>query len=234
MADRRVVGPVTILTAVALGLGAWLLLNSGAFAVREIRVSGNDVLPTSEVLDEAGVEVGDNLFRLSPDAVEAALLRNAWIAGARVHRRWPSTLVLELTERRAVGWVEDGDGTVVLVAGDGTVLEDAAGRPGRLPSLGTVAPNLVPAAGWQGPPVAVRVAASFPPSLRRLVAGIRVGEGGVRLRLRPGGSALYGQATALEAKNAALLSILRRDDLVIDYVDLRIASAPAVKPASPG
>jgi hypothetical protein len=68
-----------------------------------------------------------------------------------------------------------------------------------------------------------------------------VGENGVVLHLRAGGIVLYGAAASLEAKNAALVSLLQRaqrDGLAIDYVDLRIASAPALKPAgtapSPG
>ena len=221
-----------VLVAVILALGGWLVLNSGVVAIREIRVAGNAVLSSEDVLDLAGVDVGDNLFRVAPDSIEAAIRRNPWVALAEVERRWPSTLVVTLTERTAVAWAAGGEGEVALVAADGTVLEVGPDRPSDLPSLGTVDKPLEPSASWPGPAVSVRVAASFPPSLRREVAGVRVGEGGVTLRLRPGGSALYGRPLALGAKNAALLSILRRDDLEIEYVDLRIASAPAVKPAA--
>ena len=150
MRERRL-GPVLVLVLLVLALGGWLLLNSSVFAVRDIRVSGNRILSSAEVTQLSGVAVGDNLFRLSPGDVNQALRRSPWIAGVEVERRWPSTLVVRVRERSPVGWAEDGDGTRLLVAGDGTVLQAAVERPTHLPALGGVGWELAPGAAWEVP-----------------------------------------------------------------------------------
>jgi cell division protein FtsQ len=231
MRERRA-GAVVVLALVVVGVGGWLVVNSPVFSVRHIRVLGNITLSADEVISLAGVSEGENLFRLAPGDMEEALQRNPWVAEVTVEREWPSTLVLHLTERTPVGWARGSDGHRVLVAGDGTVLSAMERKPHQLPSLGSLELSLDPGSHYAGPRPVLAVAASFAPELRRQVAGIRVGESGVNLRLRVGGTVLYGPASSTEAKNAALVSILRqvrRDDLRIEYVDVRLPSAPALK-----
>lgn len=222
--------------ALVLGAGGWLVLNSPIFAVRHIRVVGNLTLTSDEVIARAGVDTGDNLFHLAPRDMEEALQRSPWVAEADVLREWPSTLVLRITERRPAGWARVPGGDRALVAADGIVLATVPGNTGGLPSLGSLEVPGIPGAVYGGPAAVIAVAASFSPELRREVAAIRVGKDGVTLRLRMGGRVLYGSASSREAKNTALVSILRqarKDSLAIDYVDLRIPSAPALKPAAP-
>lgn len=231
MRERRA-GAVAVLALVVVGVGVWLVVNSPLFSVRHIRVLGNISLTTDEVISLAGVSTGESLFRLAPGDIEEALRRNPWVAEVVVEREWPSTLVLRVTERTPVGWAQGSGGQRVLVAGDGTVLSAAEGKPDRLPSLGSLELSLVPGSLYAGPRPVLAVAASFAPELRRQVAGLRVGESGVNLRLRVGGTVLYGPASSTDAKNAALVSILRqvrREGLRIEYVDVRLPSAPALK-----
>lgn len=231
MRERRA-GAVAVLALVVVGVGGWLVVNSPLFSVRQIRVLGNISLTTDEVISLAGVSEGENLFRLAPGDMEEALQRNPWVAEVAVEREWPSTLVLHVTERTPVGWAQGSGGQPVLVAGDGTVLSAVEQKPDQLPSLGSLELSLAPGSVYAGPRPVLEVAASFAPELRRQVAGIMVGESGVNLRLRVGGTALYGSASSTNAKNAALVSILRqvrRQGLRIEYVDLRIPSAPALK-----
>jgi cell division protein FtsQ len=235
MRERRT-GALAALALVLVGLGGWLVVNSPVFAVRHIRVLGNLTLTADEVTSLSGASTGDNLFRVSPDDMEESLLRNPWVADVRVEREWPSTIVLRVVERRSAGWARGPDGGRVLVAGDGTVLSPVDEKPNELPSLGSL--KVVPKPGglYSGPRAVLEVAASFPLGLRREVAGVRTGERGVTLRLRLGGAVLYGSSASADAKNAALVSILRRvrnEGLEIDYVDLRIPSAPALKPEVP-
>jgi cell division protein FtsQ len=231
MRERRV-GAVAVLALVVVGVGAWLVVNSPLFSVRHIRVLGNITLTTDEVISLAGVSKGENLFRLAPGDMEEALQRNPWVAEVAVEREWPSTLVLRVIERAPVGWARVSGGQRVLVSGDGTVLAAVEQKPDQLPSLGSLELSPAPGSLYAGPRPILEVAASFAPELRRQVAGIMVGESGVDLRLRVGGTVLYGPASSTDAKNAALVSILRqvrREALRIDYVDVRIPSAPALK-----
>jgi cell division protein FtsQ len=231
MRERRV-GAVAVLALVVVGVGGWLVVNSPLFSVRHIRVLGNITLTADEVISLAGVSEGENLFRLAPGDLEEALRRNPWVAEVAVEREWPSTLVLRVTERAPVGWARVSGDRRVLVAADGTVLAAVKRKPDQLPSLGSLELSPAPGSLYEGPRPVLEVAASFAPELRRQVAGVLVGESGVDLRLRVGGTVLYGPASSTDAKNAALVSILRqvrREALRIEYVDVRIPSAPALK-----
>jgi cell division protein FtsQ len=237
MAERRVpIGAVALLGSILVAAGVWLALNSSLFAIREVRVVGNAWLTSAEVRALGGVRAGANLFRLSPPEVERGLQRSAWVAKARVDRRWPSTVVLWIEERRPAAWLGSPDGPVVVSA-DGMVLPAGEGQTLQravrgLPSLGRTGRRLDPGDKFPGGP-ALRVAASFTPQLGRLVDRVRTAGGEVLLDLHGEGVVLYGTADAVEAKNAAALALLRRtrqDRIEIDYLDVRTPSAPVVKP----
>jgi cell division protein FtsQ len=241
---RRIAGAVTVLTLILLAMATWLVLNSPVFAVRRIQVAGNSTLTVRDVTRLAGILEGDNLFQVSAHDVERRLLRSPWIAAADIERRWPSTLALRIVERRAVAVVED-DGGAAMVAADGTVLgrfpDYVAEDPGLImsfayPSLpSTVGAVLVPGSAYPGPTGPLELAASFPGPLRREVRSIRIDGDDVRLRLRRGGVVLYGSFGSPDAKNAALLSLLRearKRHIEVEYIDVRIPSSPALKPAA--
>ena len=234
MAERRVArGAVILMALVVLGVVSWLVLNSPVFSVRTIRVLGNISLTADDVVELAGVGEGDNLFRVSPPQVEEALLRSAWVARAEVQRQWPSTLTLRVIERRPVAVARTG-GAPVLVAGDGTVLAPSGTDGHRYPWIPPTPKALTSGDAYPGASSPVRVAASLPTRLRPLVQRVRVHQGDLTLDLVGGGAILYGDAGSAEAKNAAILAVLDRaqeEGIEVDYVDVRIPSAPALKPA---
>jgi hypothetical protein len=82
------------------------------------------------------------------------------------------------------------------------------------------------------PPGAASARDALPDALAERVDAVVLGErGAVALRLRDGGSVRLGDLEDLGAKGAAALAVL--DDLpadvVLDYVDVRVPSAPSVR-----
>ena len=62
------------------------------------------------------------------DAVRARLMRHGWVQDARVSRRLPDTLVVDIVERRpAAVWQHQG--RLRLIDGQGVVLEDVTAAP---------------------------------------------------------------------------------------------------------
>jgi cell division protein FtsQ len=233
-------GAAWLLGVVLVGVTGWLVLNSPIFAVRQIRLFGNVALTRDEVLDLAGVEDGDSLFRVSSEEVERLVRRSPWVVAVEVDREWPSTLTLRITERRPVALAEGPSGTF-MVAGDGTVLGRLAGYLESAPIL-TELPYVTRTEEilgqgdpYPGPPPVLRVAASFPPQLRRAVRRVGVDDGAIVLELRAGGTVLYGDAGATGAKNTAVLAVLDeagRQGIDVGYIDVRIPSSPTLKPAA--
>jgi cell division septal protein FtsQ len=95
------------------------VIASPRFAVQQIAVGPTDHVSADDVTKLAGVQLGDKLLAVDPDAVASRLTTHPWILAARVRRELPSTLSIEVTERRAVG-------SALLGA---LYLLDDAGRP---------------------------------------------------------------------------------------------------------
>ena len=92
--------------ATALGLSALLLAAWAAlawspwFQVDQALVRGTHHLSRLEVLSAAGIGSRTSLLALPVDQVERRLTELPWVRAARVTRRPPSTVIIEITERR--------------------------------------------------------------------------------------------------------------------------------------
>ncbi len=121
------------LVVLAIGVGAVALgrlverhvRTSPAFAVQVIGLEGHIRLSREEVLGQAGLAIGSNVFDVSPEDAEASLLEHPWIGEANVHRRLPGSYTIEIRERRAVALLALGD--VFLVSENGAVFKEVTG-----------------------------------------------------------------------------------------------------------
>ncbi|MCA9608038.1 MAG: FtsQ-type POTRA domain-containing protein [Myxococcales bacterium] len=117
------------LVVVAIGVGAVALgrlverhvRTSPAFEVTAIELEGHVRLTREEVLTQAHLELGQNVFDVAPEEAEAALLEHPWIAEASVTRRLPGSYAIEVRERRPVALLALGD--VFLVSENGEVFK---------------------------------------------------------------------------------------------------------------
>jgi cell division protein FtsQ len=193
-----------------LALGGWWATQSSIFDARHIRVTGASHLSRAEVLRAARVDSATNLLWVRPAAIQEAIESDPWVASATVTRSLPTTIRIDVIERRAASTVAVGS-TWFLVAADGTVLGPARYRP-RLPVLPTAGSVAV---GERSPALAAAasVAGGMTPWLRSQVATVSPGDhGSVRLGLTDGVRVLFGPATDVRAKTQALTGILRWAD----------------------
>jgi cell division protein FtsQ len=107
---------------------------SKSFAIKAITLDGARRLGRDEVLQQARLVMGRNVFDVSPKAAQQALLKHPWIASAKVERRLPGTYRVEISERQAVALLSIDD--LYLVADDGTVFKPLTeGDPFDLPII---------------------------------------------------------------------------------------------------
>lgn len=97
---------VAAVLALAAVIGAAFLYWSDAFPVDNMSVKGVEHLTDEEVAALASVPEGSTLTRIDTEAIEARLLKDAWIKEARVHRVFPNTLEIVVTERQISAVVE--------------------------------------------------------------------------------------------------------------------------------
>lgn len=77
------------------------------FRVERVEVAGARMVAPHDVLAASGIRRGESVWR-RPDPWVAALRRHPGVEDARVVRRLPSTLRVEVREKRPVGLVEAG------------------------------------------------------------------------------------------------------------------------------
>jgi cell division protein FtsQ len=231
MFGRSPVGAAA-LTAIVIGLAVWTVTGSKLFAIQNVSVLGARHLTPDDVERISGIRLGENLIRLSTDTVASRLGREPWIRSARVSRSLPSTLVIEVVERRGVGWLQDPEGAVIVSA-DGLVLERSLQAPRDLPALGAWSAPLRPGDRLDAARQLVRVAASLEGDLLARISDVRLAGDEVVLGLRSGGEVRYGPALALGPKTRALTKLIAwadRRGVQAPLIDLRIPSAPTLTP----
>jgi cell division protein FtsQ len=79
------------------------------FTVRSIVVQGTRQTTVEEIIALAGAKTGVDIFEADLRAMAAAVNRHPWVAKARISRSFPSTLRIEVTERRPLALVASGE-----------------------------------------------------------------------------------------------------------------------------
>lgn len=105
------------------------------FAVSTVEIQGTKRLLREDVLAASGIQKGQNIFSLQIEKAERALVDSPWISSARVTRRLPGTVKLDVVERepKAIAVISDKN---FLVSQDGTPFKElGSGDPHDLPLI---------------------------------------------------------------------------------------------------
>jgi len=96
----------------ALSLGAWQAWRwataSPAFALQEVRFNGLAHASESELLKRSGLSIGDNIFKADLPRAARQIESHPWVADARIERRLPAALFIEVREHRPAALVQLG------------------------------------------------------------------------------------------------------------------------------
>jgi cell division protein FtsQ len=146
-------GDVTNRAAIAAG-----------FEVKAVQVEGREHVSEARIAELLGSYRGQSIFAFDTDAARARLKAEGWIGEVRVTRFLPTTLVVELKERKPFALWREGGRTAVI---------DAKGRVLGLAARGDF-PNLpiVSGAGAATPAKEIVEAVSAMPELKAQVQEI--------------------------------------------------------------
>ena len=231
---RVVAASVTVMTVVALAVGA---TRSPLLDVDRVELVGARHTRGAEVAAATGLGRHPVMVEVDLRTVARRVEALPWVRRAVVHKRWPDTVRIEVTERVPAALVASGDGRWGLVDVSGRVLAVVETRPAGLPALVGG-----PAPGRPGTSIAARagaplkVAAALPAALRaRVVEVVGRADGTVELTLGslegagPGGSVRLGPPQQLGPKLAAAQAVLDTADLSrLAVVDVRVPRAPVL------
>lgn len=119
----RIAGVVLVLTLAAAALWPMLHTGGGLPAVSQLEITGALHAPAAERLRaHLAPLLQGSLSELDMDALRVATESEAWVAQARVERRWPDAVRVSVIERQPVArW-----GASSLLTEDGTVFSPPA------------------------------------------------------------------------------------------------------------
>jgi len=137
---------VMVVSAVALGFAVLGLIDrhlhtSSSFAIDKIDITGNQQLTTAQVIQAAGLALGQNVFAIGPEEARRRLLEHPWLEAATVRRRLPGRYSIDVRERRAVALFAAGQ--LQLVSDEGLLFKPLEPNdPCDLPVITGLDPNL--------------------------------------------------------------------------------------------
>jgi cell division protein FtsQ len=96
----------------ALSFGAWegwrWATGSPRFAIAHLRFTGLQRAAEADLLKRSGLAVGQNLFRADLVAAARGISSHPWVVSARLERRPPHTVMVEVVEHRPAALVQLG------------------------------------------------------------------------------------------------------------------------------
>ena len=211
---RRSWGLLGILVA-SIATLVWVVAFSPVLGVRTVQVSGARSVSVADIELAAKISHGRPLVRVDTAAIERRVERLARVASASVRVSYPSTVVITVTERIAVGYLSDG-ATITLV--------DRTGRQFQTVRKSPNLPHLIASGAAAYDPATVRalatVAGALNASLRKAVTAVTGDDPDhIRLLLRDGRLAIWGSADDSARKVTVLTALLRRSGQSFDVSD---------------
>ena len=203
IAAALVAGVVAMGLPQAVGLGAAHLAGALGFQVRTIELVGRGHVDADAVYRVAADARGQDMPLVDLQAVRRGLLGLGWVKDARVSRRLPDTLVIDLVERKPAA-VWQYRQRLALIDADGTVIAPVD-RTSALDALPLV---IGPEANTHAAALASLIASQ--PSLRPLVEGANW-IGGRRWDIRFNTGEVLALPEGEEPARAAFAEFARRD-----------------------
>ncbi len=196
---------VAVLAAVAAGV-LWF---SPAMAVRSVHVTGVQRLTDAEVVAALGVGEGTPLLQVDTGAAARRVAGLPRVAEVSVHREFPSTIRVDVTERTAVAYA-DIDGPRLYDA-DGVQFASEPPPPGT-PKI------TVP--DWSDTALlrtVLSMVAGLPPQLRGQITEVHVGSpSDISFTLGDGRTLRWGDADRSDQKAAVALAVLQQPGQTVD------------------
>ena len=132
---------ILIIAARAFGLGDAAyheysdLAAKAGFEVKSVETSGMERSDQLQIYKLTTSQMDLSMPMVDLEKIRSDLMKNGWVKEARVTRRLPSTLVVEITERNPAAVWQRG-GTLSLIDDQGVVLQNVpAGKTAGLPML---------------------------------------------------------------------------------------------------
>ncbi|MBA3310083.1 MAG: FtsQ-type POTRA domain-containing protein [Nocardioidaceae bacterium] len=197
--------------AAVFGFAGWVVFFSSWLATEVVSVKGAEKLSPDDVIATAGVDLGTPLVRINLDVVRDRIADIPVVDSVSVHRSWPHTIEISVTERQPIAAVRRGRGWWVMDK-EGVVFWHTPVRLKALPvvkALGEGQPDTLREVG--------SVLNALPDRLRTATQRVEARTmDSITLRLENGREVFWGSAADSDRKVAVLAVLLDQRAAVYD------------------
>jgi cell division protein FtsQ len=207
--------------AVATFLG-WVVFFSPWLTVDTVKVTGLTTLRQQQVLSAARVPIGTPLMRVDLSAIERRVEAVPAVDSASVHRSWPHSVTIAVTERQPLAAIDDG-GAWWVMDHEGVLFRRTPRPVGHVPVV-RLGPRADAAARQEVASVISALPAPVLADVRRLTAKTM---DSITLDLAGGTKVIWGSA-AESARKVQVLGVLLKDVTASTY-DVSVPEQPTTR-----
>ena len=205
----KLAGLLALLAVVVLAV-----LASPLFAIRSLEVEGTVYTSDRTVAQARRVLKGTSIFTADTARARAVLLADPWVADVRVTTHFPSSAVIEVSERIPVVWYVGSDNKARMVDARGHVISVLDGFPTKYLQVKGTGPDVK--AGETADDAyraAAQLVLALPDELRPMVVALDLSPAGELSMVLKGDTMVkFGTPTDLQNKLVAVVVLLRRQD----------------------
>lgn len=96
---RRKKFRITVLVILLMGLSIYLLRTLKVFSIKEIKISGNSVLKSEDIIADLDEKTGMNIFKVKKSSIKRQISKSPYVKEIEVKRKLPSTILVNVKER---------------------------------------------------------------------------------------------------------------------------------------
>lgn len=186
-------------------VAAWGVFFSSLLATQTVAVTGTSIVTEAQVVKAASVDIGTPLARVNLDSVKRNVAAISAVAGVTVHRSWPHTLQITVTERKPLASVPQ-HGSWLAMDKNGVLFRPTATREARLPVV-----VLAASADATARHEVASVVSSLPADLLTKTRRVRARSmDSITLSLVDGRQVTWGSATESDRKVQVLAILLKQ------------------------
>jgi cell division protein FtsQ len=97
------------------------------FVLKNIKVEGNSMVESREIVQLASLQLGSRLFQIPKAEISNKILKNPYFKGVSLSRSLPSTLIISVQEREPVAYLIDQK--IYMIDEYGKILLSKPGMP---------------------------------------------------------------------------------------------------------
>lgn len=119
---RKIKLIVFVLIAIILGVTMYFL-KSPTFKIKNIEITGNSQLDNNKIIEQSGIELGKSMFTSFNIVTKVKIKQNGYVEDAKVTKKMPDTIKIEVKERSASFQVKTENGIYIYIDEQGYIID---------------------------------------------------------------------------------------------------------------